>query len=53
MRTYEKILVAAVVALPLIGGFIGCPLYTSDAPDDLPRVDLGGRRYLNNKTKIT
>ena len=28
----------------------GCLLYTSDAADDLPCVDLGGRRALKNKT---
>ena len=27
----------------------GCLLYTSDAADDLPCVDLGGRRILNTK----
>ncbi len=27
-----------------------CLLYTSYAADDLPRVDLGGRRYLKYKT---
>src|SRR5428012_25663 len=26
-----------------------CLLYTSDAADDLPRVDLGGRRILKKK----
>ena len=30
-----------------------CLLYTSDAADDLLRVDLGGRRIIKNKTKIT
>ncbi len=33
MRTYEKILVAAVVALPLIGGFIGAPFVRPDTGD--------------------
>ena len=27
-----------------------CPLYTSDAADDLPRVDLGGRRIVTETT---
>ena len=29
---------------------IDCPLYTSDAADDLPCVDLGGRRIIKNTT---
>ena len=29
-----------------------CPLYTSDAADDLLRVDLGGRRLLKKKKMI-
>ena len=29
----------------------GCLLYTSDAADDLPRVELGGRR-LNQKKQL-
>ena len=32
---------------------IHCLLYTSDAADDLPCVDLGGRRIIKKKTKIT
>ena len=28
----------------------GCLLYTSDAADDLPFVDLGGRRIIQKKT---
>ena len=28
------------------GKYIGCLLYTSDAADDLTRVDLGGRRII-------
>ena len=28
---------------------ISCLLYTSDAADDLTRVDLGGRRIIKNK----
>eukprot|EP00831_Metopus_contortus_P053509 TRINITY_DN44968_c0_g1_i2.p3 TRINITY_DN44968_c0_g1~~TRINITY_DN44968_c0_g1_i2.p3 ORF type:complete len:162 (+),score=17.37 TRINITY_DN44968_c0_g1_i2:234-719(+) len=30
---------------------IGCLLYTSDAADDTPCVDLGGRRIIKKKTK--
>ena len=29
----------------------GCLLYTSDAADDLPCVDLGGRRIIKKKNK--
>ena len=29
-----------------------CLLYTSDAGDDLTRVDLGGRRIIKNLLKI-
>src|SRR5428012_17675 len=29
-----------------------CLLYTSDAADDLPCVDLGGRRIVDNKGKL-
>ena len=29
-----------------IATIIGCLLYTSDAADDLTRVDLGGRRII-------
>ena len=28
---------------------VGCLLYTSDADDDLPCVDLGGRRVIKQK----
>src|SRR5665811_856901 len=31
----------------------GCLLYTSDAADDLTRVDLGGRRIINKKKSKT
>ena len=31
----------------------GCLLYTSDAADDLPCVDLGGRRTIKKKNKHT
>src|SRR5665254_21514 len=30
----------------------GCLLYTSDAADDLTRVDLGGRRIIKKKNNI-
>ena len=31
---------------------IGCLLYTSDAADDTPCVDLGGRRIIKKKKKF-
>ena len=31
----------------------GCLLYTSDAADDLLRVDLGGRRIIKKKTQTS
>eukprot|EP00831_Metopus_contortus_P056684 TRINITY_DN48721_c0_g1_i1.p4 TRINITY_DN48721_c0_g1~~TRINITY_DN48721_c0_g1_i1.p4 ORF type:complete len:108 (+),score=30.07 TRINITY_DN48721_c0_g1_i1:173-496(+) len=30
---------------------VGCLLYTSDAADDTPCVDLGGRRTINKKNE--
>src|SRR5665811_2600249 len=33
----------------LASGFYTCLLYTSDAADDLTRVDLGGRRIMEKK----
>src|SRR5665811_2625971 len=30
-------------------GYLSCLLYTSDAADDLTRVDLGGRRIIKKK----
>src|SRR5680860_1835097 len=33
--------------------FISCLLYTSDAADDLLCVDLGGRRIIKKKTKLS
>src|SRR5665811_462248 len=38
-----------LLSIPVIGGaaaYKGCLLYTSDAADDLTRVDLGGRRII-------
>src|SRR5665811_2368002 len=35
--------------LPSSGVFHNCLLYTSDAADDLTRVDLGGRRIIKKK----
>ena len=32
---------------------MACLLYTSDAADDLPCVDLGGRRIINKKNNDT
>src|SRR5665811_290380 len=36
---------------PLVPSFTSCLLYTSDAADDLTRVDLGGRRIIKKKKK--
>ena len=33
------------------GAIMACLLYTSDAADDLLRVDLGGRCIIKKKTK--
>src|SRR5665811_2393384 len=33
----------------LLAQFVACLLYTSDAADDLTRVDLGGRRIIKKK----
>ena len=42
---------AGSVAGPALGPLAGtCLLYTSDAADDLPCVDLGGRRPIQHKT---
>ena len=42
-----------IVANPgTITGSIGCLLYTSDAADDTPCVDLGGRRIIKNQFRI-
>ena len=38
--------VCALVALVLIQLFLGCLLYTSDAADDTPCVDLGRRHMI-------
>ncbi|VTU54362.1 hypothetical protein AMBR_NBBOBCOC_02855 [Lacticaseibacillus rhamnosus] len=35
---------------PLTLRFLTCLLYTSDAADDTPCVDLGGRRIIKKKT---
>ncbi len=32
---------------------LACLLYTSDAADDTPCVDLGGRRIIKKKKKTT
>src|SRR5665811_2149441 len=39
------------VALYEKGDYNGCLLYTSDAADDLTRVDLGGRRIIKKKNQ--
>src|SRR5665811_1822280 len=33
------------------GAYVACLLYTSEAADDLTRVDLGGRRIIKKKKK--
>ncbi|VTU58941.1 hypothetical protein AMBR_DPAELIID_02775 [Lacticaseibacillus rhamnosus] len=35
-----------------IGQMIACLLYTSDAADDTPCVDLGGRRIIKKKKHL-
>ena len=54
----DRIAVGSLVRVPLHGRRIGgwvvalgppCPLYTSDAADDLPCVYLGGRRIIKKK----
>ena len=35
----------------LVGKYVDCLLYTSDAADERSSVDLGGRRIIKNKTK--
>src|SRR5665811_2576343 len=45
-KTDEKILVSFTGQVPDT-----CLLYTSDAADDLTRVDLGGRRIIKKKKK--
>ena len=39
--------IPAMLSTPWAGSSIRCLLYTSDAADDLTRVDLGGRRIIN------
>ena len=34
-------------------GFLSCLLYTSDAADERSSVDLGGRRIIKKKNRIT
>ena len=41
------IVVRAVIGAVVVTGF--CLLYPSDAADDLPCVDLGGRRIIKKK----
>ena len=39
-----------ITVLPrVLEDLLVCLLYTSDAADDLPRVDLGGRRFIKKK----
>ena len=44
------ILAMLVAFLQCVVPFVGCLLYTSDAADDTPCVDLGGRRIIKKKT---
>ena len=38
--------------LNLTDKLVGCLLYTSDAADDIPCVDLGGRRIIKKKNNL-
>src|SRR5665811_1416542 len=48
LKTQEAIQEAidAILSQYKVGSFLHCLLYTSDAADDLTRVDLGGRRII-------
>src|SRR5665811_1337047 len=48
MANYDPRRVGVIIGSG-IGGVETCLLYTSDAADDLTRVDLGGRRIINKK----
>src|SRR5665811_2536632 len=41
----------STIAVNVDATFFTCLLYTSDAADDLTRVDLGGRRIIKKKKK--
>src|SRR5665811_2635855 len=45
-RTFDMIEIIRTQPLPVTGLTSTCLLYTSDATDDLTRVDLGGRRII-------
>ena len=51
LRRLEAMLIAGDKDSILLINGVGdvCLLYTSDAADDLPCVDLGGRRYIKKK----
>ena len=42
----------ATLKLPKRPASTGCLLYTSDAADDLPCVDIGGCRIIKKKNKL-
>ncbi|WDT36545.1 hypothetical protein PVA38_09300 [Streptococcus pneumoniae D39] len=42
-----------VFSLPFIKSFLICLLYTSDAADEARSGDLGGRRIIKKKKKLT
>ncbi|KSW51982.1 hypothetical protein APT69_05400 [Klebsiella pneumoniae] len=47
------LLVASKSSRKLLAKYGTCLLYTSDAADDLTRLDLGGRRLMNKDKAIT
>ena len=42
-----------VVVTGVLAMLMGCLLYTSDAADERSSVDLGGRRIIKKKNRIT
>ncbi|WP_410406684.1 conjugal transfer protein TrbA [Escherichia coli] len=48
-----SIVAAALPDVTSFDRFRSCLLYTSDAADDTPCVDLGGRRHIKKKKKTT
>eukprot|EP00658_Telonema_sp_P-2_P042770 TRINITY_DN3075_c0_g1_i2.p1 TRINITY_DN3075_c0_g1~~TRINITY_DN3075_c0_g1_i2.p1 ORF type:complete len:107 (-),score=23.25 TRINITY_DN3075_c0_g1_i2:83-403(-) len=55
VRDDEKVrgLAVGVQQLMHLSGVGGCLLYTSDAADEEDSVDLGGRRIIKKKNKVT
>ena len=55
VRTYVRTNVRACVRACMracVRACVRCLLYTSDAADDLTRVDLGGRRIIKKKSGV-